>query len=494
MRSINPTLTNALVRGVGTPYIKGYIGYANGFVTHSDTVTRYKLTGTALEFELPYTGDLVSDQECIWLERGLTVAGTTYTVTTGRFRIQSQHYLPNGHQIATGSLFPRQYYSAPGDDTYQNVITAFCAAFGKTAVFRNPADAWLGYQFFPAGKSIVLNDANRFANLLAQKYLIFLCDNGNEEVLVYSCAGSLDSPDLSFSPVNDFFRDRSTRTARCLIWRDENEAVHTAGSATDPLHNLGFLPSTADAPARRSAPYLFEARMRPDLRVMDGDAVRITSFGNNSTGFALVTEEYTARDASHSAPRWATIITSNEVFSNTEGGALPSTIERVSNYTPLNTGTFNRFLSSSDNNLQAAMDTIDDHALASYSAIWGSNGLKQTVAAGATNYIAPFVDGLQADSGIAVNFPRSATVRNCYLRIATAQPASGSLVVTVVVGGSATSIVVTIPAGSPAGVYSDTVNTAALNAGQAINFRIKNNATAVSAQVNGITVELAGLG
>lgn len=51
----------------------------------------------------------------------------------------------------------------------------------------------------------------------------------------------------------------------------------------------------------------------------------------------------------------------NPVFHNTEAGALPSTIERVSNYTPLSTGTFDGILSASDNNLQAAMDTIDEH-------------------------------------------------------------------------------------------------------------------------------------
>ncbi|MGE5072589.1 MAG: hypothetical protein ACM3MF_04105, partial [Anaerolineae bacterium] len=148
-------------------------------------------------------------------------------------------------------------------------------------------------------------------------------------------------------------------------------------------------------------------------------------------------------------------------------------------------------------NLQAALDTLDDHthagSLSSYSMIWGSNGLKQTIGAGATAYYAPFVDGPQTDSGIVVNFPRNATVKNCYVRIASAQPASGSLVVTVMVGGVATAVTFTIPAGSGAGVYSDTTHTADLTAGQGLSFRLKNNATAASAQVNGLTIELAGL-
>jgi hypothetical protein len=49
-------------------------------------------------------------------------------------------------------------------------------------------------------------------------------------------------------------------------------------------------------------------------------------------------------------------------FANTEGGALPSTIEAAAPYTPLHTGSFDGVLSPADNNLQAAMETLDDHA------------------------------------------------------------------------------------------------------------------------------------
>lgn len=188
-RSVDATLTAALAAGTGTPYIKAYIGYTDGSVLSTNDIISYKLT--ADELEIKYTADIAGDQESIWIERGLTIAGTTYSVTSGRFYIASQRYLPNGRQIAKGRLFPKQYYAAAGNDTYENVITAFCTAYGKTAVFRDPAAAWLDYKFFPAGKSIILNDANAFTNLLRQKYLIFYCDNGDEEVLFYSCEGSL---------------------------------------------------------------------------------------------------------------------------------------------------------------------------------------------------------------------------------------------------------------------------------------------------------------
>ncbi len=362
MRTIDAMLTAALAAGTGKPVIYGVIGYANGAVLAGTYLVSYKLTGDSLEFEIAYNADIGGDQECIWLERGLTIVGVNHTAITGRFYIHSQRYLPNGHQIVKGGLFPKQYYAAAGYDTYQNVITAFCAHFGKTAVFRDPAAAWLAYKFFPAGKSIILNDANYMRALLQQKYLIFYCDNGNEEVLFYSCAGSLNvATDVTITAVNDFYKEQNNLKNRLLMWRDEAGTVHSSGAATDPIHNLGYLESTAAAPARKSPGLIMEARMRPDLRILDGDVVQLTALGSNSKMFALVTEQYIAPDHSHKEPRWETIVASNTVYDNTAGGALPSTIERVSNYTPLNTSYFTNVLSGSDNNLQAAMDTLDDH-------------------------------------------------------------------------------------------------------------------------------------
>src|SRR5512136_280039 len=141
MRTVDAELTAALAAGTGVPYVIGYIGYAGGAVKHSEAVYSYKLTGTTLEFWMPYHGDFASDQTHIWLERGVEINGTSYTITTGRFSIHSQEY---------------------GDDTYENVITAFCTAMNKTAVFRDPTQAWLDYQFMADGERIDLGDAPKF--------------------------------------------------------------------------------------------------------------------------------------------------------------------------------------------------------------------------------------------------------------------------------------------------------------------------------------------
>jgi hypothetical protein len=357
MRTVDATLTAALAAGTGTPFLWAGIGYSGGQPLHVVPVLSYVLTGQTLEMELPYNGDSVGDQTHIWLSRGVSLAGTDYYITTSRFRIASQRYLPNGHQVAKGILFPKQYYAVNGNVSYEMICNNLCTAYGKTAAYRS-AYAWRDYIFFPVGKSLILNDPNYIANLLAQKYLIFYCDNGGEEVLFYSCDGSLGvNPDLTITAVDDFYIERTSLRNRLFMWRDEAGTLHSYGSATNPIHNLGYLESTATHPARTSPSNLVQAHIRPDLRILDGDIISI----NGWNVFALVTEQYLQPSGSSRLPRWETIVTANEIFSNTAGGALPSTIERISNYTPLNTSQFNGILSNADNNLQAAMDTLDNH-------------------------------------------------------------------------------------------------------------------------------------
>jgi hypothetical protein len=190
-------------------------------------------------------------------------------------------------------------------------------------------------------------------------------------------------------------------------------------------------------------------------------------------------------------PRWNTIITANEIFGNTAGGAMPSTIERVSNYTPLNTSNFAHVLSSNDNNLQAAMDKIDDHEH-TYSDILGMNGDLLTVPAGATYYLAPY-GGLTAVGG-GTAYPKSGTLKNLYVLTGNAQPATGSLVFTVQLAGSSKSIVVTVPAGGGSAIYSDTTHSEAVTPASGIRIMVKNNApAAASAQIAGVTLEISGL-
>lgn len=76
--------------------------------------------------------------------------------------------------------------------------------------------------------------------------------------------------------------------------------------------------------------------------------------------------------------------------------------------------------------------------------------------------------------------PNACTLKNFYIRTSSTQPASGSHVLTILKNGVATSIVVTIAAGSAAGVFSDTTNSVSFAAGDEISIQAVNNATSNS--------------
>jgi hypothetical protein len=74
----------------------------------------------------------------------------------------------------------------------------------------------------------------------------------------------------------------------------------------------------------------------------------------------------------------------------------------------------------------------------------------------------------------------------------TAQPASGSLVVTLYVNSVATALTVTVPAGASAAAatFEDSTNTVVISAGDRIEWRFQNNATAASAQLTAVSMKL----
>lgn len=387
MRAVDPILTAALAAGTGKPYMIAHVGYFDGSLKYNATPSRYRLTGQFLEVEIPVVTDYGRDQETIWLERGLTINGTNYSVVSGRFAIANQEYQDDKSQVIRASILPKKRYTAAGYDTYKNVIDAFCTAFGKTAVYRNPAEAWLNYIFLPYGKQVIMNDANLFFNLLIQKRLIHACDNGSEQILFYS-ADVMGAPDATVQVKDEFNINTTKLRSRQYIWRDENQTVHTDGAADDPYHNLGYLESTNSPPARNAPTFEAKALIRPDLRILDGDIIELQLYDANAGDiFAHPIELYEPRGSTR--PAWRLQLEANPVFQNTEGGALPSTIERISNYTPLNTSTFDKILSSADNNLQAAMETLDEHK----HDVIASNGLAGVIAGAATQYLVPYHGG-----------------------------------------------------------------------------------------------------
>lgn len=118
----------------------------------------------------------------------------------------------------------------------------------------------------------------------------------------------------------------------------------------------------------------------------------------------------------------------------------------------------------------------------------------QTVAAGGTSY--GFVSGgpsnlASSATQMYVVIGDSSHAMNAYIVTGTAQPATGSLVAVLYRNGFQTNIVITIPAGAPAGVYYDKTHIGVISEGIPVCWQFINNATSASAVIasTSITVE-----
>lgn len=119
----------------------------------------------------------------------------------------------------------------------------------------------------------------------------------------------------------------------------------------------------------------------------------------------------------------------------------------------------------------------------------GTHGNSATVPASTTHYIAPNTPIALSTIQNNTLATLAGTLKKFYVRTGTAQPGTGTLVCTVMINNAASAITFTIAAGAAAGTYSDLVNTAAISSGDFINFRLVNNATAVSATIGACVVQ-----
>lgn len=120
--------------------------------------------------------------------------------------------------------------------------------------------------------------------------------------------------------------------------------------------------------------------------------------------------------------------------------------------------------------------------------VLGGHGNGATVVAGGTAYVVPTIAGLDT-VGRSWPFPLPATAGKLYFRLASAQPASGSLDVVIidVTLAISTGIGFSIPAGSPGATYTDLVNTYTWTAGNLIACMIVNNALSASGIIGGVS-------
>ncbi len=280
------------------------------------------------------------------------------TVRTVWYRVTSLLAGPEGIHLK-GHILPPAFYTYPDPIWYIDIMDTIFGLNGwtydQTVTHEDPAAAWLSYLFYPAGRTITLSNIENFFTLLAQKYLIFPAENRNGLFIFQATTSRAKDYDIH-DPL--LCREIIT-TIKRFLWRDENKTVHYSGPANAPLHNLGYIDSIQGAPpANVASPRPFKSsRLQVHLKYRSGDCAKIGTATDYFQGRIKVTEVLDRRVD----PAWHVIIEPLVWFNNTEGGAIPGTLEAAAPYTPLVTGPFNGILGGGDNNLQTAMESLDDH-------------------------------------------------------------------------------------------------------------------------------------
>jgi hypothetical protein len=95
------------------------------------------------------------------------------------------------------------------------------------------------------------------------------------------------------------------------------------------------------------------------------------------------------------------------------------------------------------------------------------------------------VTGTTSEGQVSIPLAAACTINNLYVRTTATMPANSSLQVTIVKNAVATSVSVTIAAGSAAGIYSDTTNNATFSAGDRYQIEFKNTGSAAAAATSG---------
>jgi len=363
-RTLPAALTTVMDAGIYEPYLRVVMNEdAND--TGAVTVEPLAFKLEPLQAYVKIAGNFSVDPSFFRIVRGAVINGTPSTISSIWFKFSDYKY--DGKFLEFfGKALAKDYQSIAANSSYQTVIeTALVDGAAGVSITPNyeGAAVWKAYQFYPTGKAIILSPRMKLFTLLQQKYLIFATEDGwdgAQNNMFFFAATTTRTTD--YTVVDQLFNHNTKGEIRKLISRDESNTIHSNGDATSVIHNLGFLHSTAALPtnATNQQAGSRSSKLPVHLKYRTGDQVDIT-LDNNINPLPMrvkVTEILNLE----STPAWYQVLETLEWFSDTEGGPLPSTIEAAAPYTPLATGNFDAVLSTNDNNIQAAMETIDDHA------------------------------------------------------------------------------------------------------------------------------------
>jgi hypothetical protein len=388
MIAINPILAAASQAGKGKPifYITLYSYYSaawhslGSFDCLSAELTRLKVSVTVQDdlVGTPYIVTTCGVPYAITVTRGLTVAGTDYTITTRKYFVSSAAYLANdGYSQIFADLLPNVAVMNIAADTLAGTVINNALTYGLVTDYAQDLtrDIWYGWKFDATGEVLNLYDARSISSLLASKYLAYLFPRAGG-LYAWNIASNFENPeDGNYTPFSHA-RIKSIVTADKylnLAWVSETGKQYMTRAPEYPYHALGFI-SNADAPLTYAEftewgqvfdRQTYEIEQRPDFSLEQGDLVKLSLDSFGLIRCLELTEVFKkGRD-----PKWVQIIRQLPYHPTTGTTAGPKTIaDYPDNPAPkptasnilLRTGRFTRLLSKADSNVQEAIDTIDN--------------------------------------------------------------------------------------------------------------------------------------
>jgi len=375
-RALDPDLLAAMNSG-------NFIPYFNVQLVDIDRTTVLFQTTEVVGFELNgLTAKILfhdpvyfDDYYMFRIQRGVLLDGVPNIITSSCYWPSYDRH-ENYIRTIEGHVFPSEYYTTSGDVTYSSIIETVCTAFGFSVVHEDPAADWLSYQFLPDDVNLVLNNAKWFFNLLRQKYLVFATDYDADTLYFFQAKSTgpiypggytlLQSNHVAITG-HGAFKEKS------LFSRDENNDYHYSGGTDKPIHNLGFLLSTASHPDNYSfidTQNWIIQNIAPNLKYLDFDAIyTILDLVTFSIWPAKFVEIYNP----NFSPPWQWQARFLNVFGDTEGGDIPDIFKPSAPFIPLSTLNFDHNLDESVTNLQALAEAVDELTLVSNSRYLSAN-------------------------------------------------------------------------------------------------------------------------
>ena len=428
----------------------------------------------------------------LWITETLTDGATVISAPSPvYFPYAIQYEPPERVRILATPLALQPNDGVDPDQAVDDLLTALGASRDIVPAFI-AGQEWFDYTWGVPGEAVTIS-MGEIARNLGKRYMVEAFAREGDVLFQnrYNSPNRIVAYTPFTSRIQTWAQTNYNAPIRGISWVDENGVLHTSTGAQQPIHFMGYAPSTATQAIMDLIDFVLESAFEftqwPDLRLENGDYIRITG-PSGGTFAGMINCIHELKRAANGQLRWrqtvraaqvpGTISTSRQPNRNIPRAPSPLSLE-------LDTTAFNTILSGADQSVQTAIDKLDDHQHVT-SHVLGMYP-NAVVGAGLTRYLAPYHATLLA---AAVTWPWlvASTLKTLKVVTTTAQPASGSLVIDLYVAGAGSAVTITIPAGSPAGTYADTAHEAAIAADQSLNVRIINNAAGNSANIGAVTL------